>query len=103
MRKLPLKCQKCAGRHKQSLAESSFDAWTKFYQQDENASNAIVSYYTKGALLAFVLDIEIRKRTDDNKSLDDVLRLIYPAISANWIRKRYRAKSRRTPHSKQLY
>ena len=71
------KVQKCAGRHKQSLAESSFDAWTKFYQQDENASNAIVSYYTKGALLAFVLDIEIRKRTDDNKSLDNVLRLIY--------------------------
>jgi predicted metalloprotease with PDZ domain len=62
------------GRFKQSLAESSFDAWTKFYQQDENAPNAIVSYYTKGALLAFVLDIEIRKRTNNNKTLDDVLK-----------------------------
>jgi predicted metalloprotease with PDZ domain len=58
------------GRFKQSVAQSSFDAWTKFYQQDENAPNAIVSYYTKGALLAFVLDIEIRKRTDDKHSLD---------------------------------
>jgi predicted metalloprotease with PDZ domain len=36
------------GRFKQSVAQSSFDAWTKFYQQDENAPNAIVSYYTKG-------------------------------------------------------
>ncbi len=69
--------QKSQGRYKQSLAESSFDAWTKFYQQDENAPNAIVSYYTKGALLAFVLDIEIRKRSNDQQSLDDVLRLIW--------------------------
>ena len=71
------KVQKSQGRHKQSLAESSFDAWTKFYQQDENAPNAIVSYYTKGALLAFVLDVEIRKRTGEEQSLDDVLRYIW--------------------------
>ena len=71
------KVQKSQGRHKQSLAESSFDAWTKFYQQDENAPNAIVSYYTKGALLAFVLDVEIRKRTGEGQSLDDVLRYIW--------------------------
>ncbi|VVM17982.1 protease, putative [uncultured Gammaproteobacteria bacterium] len=51
-------------------------------QQDENAPNAIVSYYTKGALLAFVLDIEIRKRTDDKHSLDDVLRLIWDNYQA---------------------
>jgi predicted metalloprotease with PDZ domain len=69
--------QKSQGRYRQSLAESSFDAWTKFYQQDENAPNAIVSYYTKGALLAFVLDIEIRKRSNDQQSLDDVLKLIW--------------------------
>jgi len=69
--------QKSQGRYKQSLAESSFDAWTKFYQQDENAPNAIVSYYTKGALLAFVLDIEIRSRSNDTQSLDDVLKLIW--------------------------
>ncbi|MDC0390235.1 peptidase M61 [Candidatus Thioglobus sp.] len=66
--------QKSTGRFTQSLAESSYETWTKFYQQDENAANAIVSYYTKGALLAFVLDIEIRKQTQDAKSLDDVLR-----------------------------
>ncbi|SMN11087.1 protease, putative [uncultured Candidatus Thioglobus sp.] len=71
------KVQQGRGRYKQSIAESSFDAWTKFYQQDENAPNTIVSYYTKGASLAFVLDIEIRKRSDDKCSLDNVLQLIW--------------------------
>lgn len=66
-----------SGRLKQSIAESSFDAWTKFYQQDENAPNAIVSYYGKGALLAFVLDVEIRKTTQDRVTLDNVLRYAY--------------------------
>ncbi|CAB5495767.1 M61 family metallopeptidase [Bathymodiolus thermophilus thioautotrophic gill symbiont] len=76
------KVQQGHGRYKQSLAASSFDAWTKFYQQDENAPNAIVSYYTKGALLAFVLDIEIRKRTNDKHTLDEVLRLIWDNYQA---------------------
>ena len=40
--------QRSAGRHKQSVAESSFDAWTRYYKQDENSPNALVSYYTKG-------------------------------------------------------
>lgn len=59
---------------------------TKFYQQDENAPNAIVSYYTKGALLAFVLDIEIRKRTNDQYTLDDVLRLIWNNYQATGLK-----------------
>lgn len=57
--------QQPKGRKKQSLAESSYDTWTKFYKQDENAPNVIVSYYTKGALLAFVIDIHIRQCTND--------------------------------------
>jgi predicted metalloprotease with PDZ domain len=76
------KLQKSRGRDKQSLSESSFEAWTKFYQQDENAPNAIVSYYTKGALLAFVLDVEIRKRSEDAKSLDDILRFAWDNYQA---------------------
>jgi predicted metalloprotease with PDZ domain len=48
----------------QTLAESSFDAWTKFYKQDENAPNAIVSYYAKGALVALALDLTIRRDTE---------------------------------------
>lgn len=46
----------------QSLAESSFTAWTKFYQQDENAINTVVSYYAKGSLLALCLDAALRQR-----------------------------------------
>lgn len=61
------------GRFKQSVSESSFYAWTKFYQQDENAPNAIISYYTKGSLVALALDLTIREQTQGNKSLDDVL------------------------------
>ena len=65
------------GRFKQSVAESSFDAWTKFYKQDENAMNAIVSYYTKGAMVAFCLDFEIRRLTNNSKSLDDLMVLVW--------------------------
>lgn len=61
------------GRHKQSVSDSSFDAWTKFYKQDENAPNAIVSYYTKGALIALALDLTIRFKTEGRRGLDDVM------------------------------
>jgi len=65
------------GRFKQSIAESSFDAWTKFYKQDESAPNNIVSYYAKGALLALCLDLTIRTETKNEKSLDDIMRHLW--------------------------
>ena len=65
------------GRHKQSVAESSFDAWSRYYKQDENSPNAVVSYYTKGALIALGLDLTIRSATDHRHSLDDVMRLLW--------------------------
>ena len=65
------------GRQKQSLADSSFDAWTKYYQADENTPNAVVSYYGKGALLALGLDLQIRAFSKNQKSLDDLMRLIW--------------------------
>ena len=65
------------GRNKQSLADSSFDAWTKYYQADENTPNAVVSYYGKGALLALGLDLQIRSFSKNQKSLDDLMRLIW--------------------------
>ena len=64
------------GRAKQSLAESSFDAWIKYYRQDENSPNAIVSYYAKGSLVALCLDLFIRDKTR-RKSLDDVMRALW--------------------------
>ncbi|HZW59313.1 MAG TPA: PDZ domain-containing protein, partial [Woeseiaceae bacterium] len=66
--------QRTRGRLRQTVEESSFDAWTKFYKQDANASNAIVSYYAKGALIALALDLDLRHGTDDRVSLDDVMR-----------------------------
>lgn len=66
-----------SGRFKQSVADSSFDAWTKFYRQDENAPNAIVSYYTKGSLIALALDLLIRRHSGGLRSLDDVMRRLW--------------------------
>src|SRR5690554_2975076 len=65
------------GRLKQSVADSSFDAWTRFYKQDENSPNALVSYYSKGSLVALGLDITIRERSGDKYSLDDVMRYMW--------------------------
>lgn len=62
-----------SGRTKQSVADSSFDAWGKYYRQDENAPNAIVSYYGKGSLIALAFDLTIRAKTEGKKSLDDVM------------------------------
>ena len=65
------------GSLKQSVADSSFDAWIKYYRQDENATNAIVSYYTKGSLVALAFDLAIRAQSRHRKSLDDVMRLLW--------------------------
>jgi predicted metalloprotease with PDZ domain len=66
-----------SGRTKQSVADSSFDAWGKYYRQDENAPNAIISYYTKGSLIGLALDLSIRAKTGGKKSLDDVMRALW--------------------------
>ncbi|WP_148233535.1 M61 family metallopeptidase [Pseudopedobacter saltans] len=61
----------------QPVAEASFDAWIKYYRQNENSSNSQVSYYTKGSLLALILNLEILHQTKGKKSLDDVLKTAY--------------------------
>jgi predicted metalloprotease with PDZ domain len=63
------------GRRRQSIAESSFDAWIKFYRPDENSPNAVISYYWKGALVALALDLSLRKM--GRGSLDDVMRALW--------------------------
>lgn len=65
------------GRRVQTLAEASFDAWIKFYKPDENAPNALVSYYAKGALVALMLDLTLRRDTQGACSLDDVMRELW--------------------------
>ncbi|KFG94941.1 peptidase M61 [Burkholderia paludis] len=74
------------GRLRQSVAESSFDAWIKYYRQDENATNAIVSYYTKGSLVALAFDLAIRAQTRNRKSLDDVMRLLWQRYGRDFYR-----------------
>lgn len=75
-----------SGRFKQSIAHSSYDAWTRFYKQDENSPNAIVSYYTKGALAALGLDLLIQQRTDGQHSLDDVMRYMWQHYGKHYYR-----------------
>ena len=62
------------GRAIQSVSESSFDAWVKFYRQDENSNNAGTSYYNKGCLVALCLDMGLRLR---GSSLDALMRKLY--------------------------
>ena len=65
------------GRKRQSLSASSFDTWIKLYQPNENAQNCQMSYYEKGELVGMCLDLEIRRRTENRRSLDDVMRHVY--------------------------
>jgi len=74
------------GRRKQSVADSSFDAWTRYYKQDENSPNALVSYYTKGALVALGLDLTIRRDSGGAHSLDDVMRLLWQRYGRDFYR-----------------
>ncbi|MES1936471.1 M61 family metallopeptidase [Salinisphaera hydrothermalis] len=71
--KLATRIERTPGRHLQSLAQSSFDAWLKFYKPDENTPNAVVSYYGKGAQLALGLDLKLRLETEGRVSLDTVM------------------------------
>lgn len=66
-----------SGRRRQSVAASSFDAWVKYYRQDENAANSMVSYYQKGAMVGMALDLTIREATQHTRSLDDVMRALW--------------------------
>lgn len=74
------------GRRRQTLEESSFDAWIKFYRQDENAPNSIVSYYRKGAMVALALDLELRLNTDGRCTLDDVMRALWENYGVDGVR-----------------
>jgi len=67
------------GRHVQSVAEASFDAWVKYYRQDEQTPNGTVSYYTKGALVALCFDLKLR--AEGRGTLDDAMRHLWTRSS----------------------
>ena len=68
------------GREVQSVAQASFDAWVKYYRQDENTPNATVSYYAKGSLVALCFDLTLRQQ--GKATLDDVMRELYVRCKA---------------------
>ena len=75
--------QGAPGRLVRSLARASFDAWIRYYRGDENSINSDISYYRKGALVAWLLDVKIRRESRGQKSLDDVMRLAWRRFSAS--------------------
>lgn len=74
-----------SGREVQPLAESSFDAWIKLYRRDANSDNSQMSYYLKGELVSLLLDLLIRDRTENQRSLDDVMRQMWEKFGKNEI------------------
>jgi predicted metalloprotease with PDZ domain len=69
--------QHTPARRLHSLECSSFDAWIKLYRPDENSINSSVSYYLKGAIVAALLDLELRRRSGNQHSLDDLMRYLF--------------------------
>ena len=65
------------GRKVQSLRDSSHDAWIKFYRPAANSRSTQISYYSKGAIVAMLLDARIRAASDGVNSLDDAMRMMY--------------------------
>jgi len=69
--------QDSPGRKLMSAEDASFNSWIKEYRPDEHSINSQISYYDKGELLGMLLDLEIRRRSNNAKSLDDVMRMLY--------------------------
>jgi predicted metalloprotease with PDZ domain len=65
------------GRKVQTLAEASLVSWVKHYRPDENSPNSAISYYLKGEVVSALLDLELRRATNDVRGLDDVMRLLW--------------------------
>jgi len=69
--------QRTPGRLRTPLAQASYDAWIKHYRPDESTPNTTVSYYLKGSVVGFLLDLELRRRSGGKRSLDDLVRLLF--------------------------
>ena len=65
------------GNRVQSLAESGFDAWIKYWHGNRESFNEESDYYGKGAAVSLVLDLEIRHATNNARSFADVMRELY--------------------------
>jgi predicted metalloprotease with PDZ domain len=77
--------QTTPGRKVQPASEASFDAWIKLYRRDANSDNSQISYYLKGAQVSFLLDLLIRERWENARSLDDVMRQMWQQFGVDEI------------------
>jgi predicted metalloprotease with PDZ domain len=73
--------QSTPGRLVTPVEQASMDAWIRYYRPDENSPNASISYYTKGAIIGLLLDLELRRITAGTRSLDDVMRAAWQRYS----------------------
>ncbi|WP_061248123.1 M61 family metallopeptidase [Leptospira alstonii] len=71
--------EKSEGESWMSLEDSSFTAWTKFYNRpnDPNANNTGISYYVKGGILALAMDLHLLSESSGKYSLLDVMNEVY--------------------------
>lgn len=69
--------QTIPGRLVQPLSESSWDTWIKLYRREPHSDNNQISYYLKGELVSFLLDLLIREKQGNQRSLDDVMRQMW--------------------------
>ncbi|HEY6951955.1 MAG TPA: PDZ domain-containing protein [Bacteroidota bacterium] len=65
------------GNRVQSVIESSFDAWVKYWRGRQNSYNAESDYYDKGSHVSLLLDLQIRQSSKNKHSLDDVMRTMF--------------------------
>lgn len=83
--KVLTRVQRGQGQYRQSVIESSYLTWTKFYQQDHTAPDQIVSYYQKGALIACFADLSIRKQSNHTMTLRDLMKTAWQRFGATGI------------------
>lgn len=65
------------GNRVDPVSQASFDAWIKQYRPNENSANSSISYYSKGALIAMVMDLGIINSTQGRFGLDEVMKAMY--------------------------
>ena len=71
------------GSRVQPLAHASFDAWVKAYRPNENSSNTSMSYYSRGSIIATLLDVMIIENSKGEKCLDHFLQALYSNFYEN--------------------
>jgi len=71
------------GSRVQPLAHASFDAWVKAYRPNENSSNTSMSYYSRGSIIAALLDVMIIENSNGKKCLDHFLQSLYSNFYEN--------------------